>query len=482
LRPRGTLALQGGEEVRANFDPYSVAWTGEAKLHSIISLVISLLAGIALIASLSVPASAVIAFSVAPSEDGFIIAGSVGEYLVNSKAFLLKIDSEGREIWNRTYARDCASAFWTVSRVYGGYAVGGLSGCDETDAWIAKVDEEGRILWEKVYGKKEGNDSVLAFAPDYGGFFAAITTSCDRCFQKDTLIVRLDNDGNEVWRRVFNSMSYNSIKMIKRTGDGGLVAVGTVSRFDNSYPEVLKCDVWIMKLNAAGGVVWNRFLNLSPNLEWAWDVAESPEGYTVVGAVWGCKESCTTDGQRKSSIAFILKLNRNGDLVAENYVEWGHACSAWSVLGDGTVAGLFANETGKYVWIVRGNETISVLQKDLLILPNIGIVRMLETRDGYLLVSTACDGKCVWAGKFDLAGKLVWERTYGFPEDREREDFEVREVGSAEDGSNTAGSPAEVADSALGAGNNSFGNSKILFYALLLLIFAILIVVFSLRH
>jgi len=426
---------------------------------------LTLLSGIAVLLLISPVQAEVIPFSVAALDDGSLIGGMVVDD-AGERAFLLKVDLQGNEVWNRTYAENCSSAIWAVEKVQGGYALGGVSGCGPHNAWVALVDEEGKIIWERIYGaENQADDSVTALLPDGSGFLAAMTVaSCSECKTKDTWIVKFDGNGNELWRKVFDFGEYDSIKMLRRTGDGGVIAVGAVS---DSLTN-LNYDVLVIKLDAQGRVEWKGFFDLGFQ-DCAWDAAETAGGYTVVGGSWGCG-SCANASSPVAK-AFVLRLNRSGGQDALFYIEKGRATSAWSVLDDGktAIAGFSANGTGNYVWIMMGNETILVPRSDFFIFPILyGLVRMAETKDGYLLASSACSGNCIWLGKFGFNGNLISERTYMIPEIQGNESEDTIKVCPHAGDSSAIPSPSYN----YGAENTVPSNFNLPFYAVLTLVVA----------
>lgn len=162
-------------------------------------------------------------FSISKTNDGFVIAGIAGEgYLKNSHAWVLKVDSAGNEVWNRTYYGECISHFHTIVRVDGGYLAGCFTGCGKPYPWLLKIDEDGNILWEKKF--REFYGGVTAIAYSNGTAIAALTvnrcngSSCQK--YANTLILRIDSTGKETLTGKINYSAYDSIKMLKSVPDG----------------------------------------------------------------------------------------------------------------------------------------------------------------------------------------------------------------------------------------------------------------------
>jgi len=89
----------------------------------------------------------------------------------NVDFWLIKTDSDGDKQWSETYGgahNDLPRGFTETSD--GGYLLGGSTLRNYTvdsitylqqDAWLVKTDSEGNMLWNKTYGG-EGADSVTS--------------------------------------------------------------------------------------------------------------------------------------------------------------------------------------------------------------------------------------------------------------------------------------------------------------------------------
>ncbi|MEM4540140.1 MAG: hypothetical protein QXP46_01420 [Archaeoglobaceae archaeon] len=382
---------------------------------------------ILLLFALLTPVNAlIIPYSLISIENGFIIAGSTSwdysrENESKVQALIVKISPNGDIIWNKTYGY--ATAAYVIVKLEEGYGVGGVM---NGDAWIMKIDEEGNILWQKTYGCRDVQDSAVSVVADGKDIVALITvTSCD-VSNRDVWVLRFDREGNEIWRKVFDFGRYDSIKMAKKTRDGGLIAVGAVSE------DLVKLnyDIWVLKLDAQGNEEWSKFFDFGFQ-EVAWDVAELENGYAVVGGSWimvsiisckQCNQYSTGDNFTSLARGFVLKLDLDGNLNESKFLEFGLISSAWSVEtinGKIVIAGLGVNSTSAYLWISTPTEVIAIHGGDFNIIPVIyGVARLIGTEDGYLMTASGCNGSCLWTGKFDFDGKLMWKIEYRFDDNR----------------------------------------------------------------
>jgi predicted secreted protein len=107
------------------------------------------------------------------ADGGYALAGSTG-----GDFWLVKTDSNGNEQWNMIYggtSEDYANAL--VQTADGGYAIAGQKVGDRVDlrgykAWLVKTDSAGNALWNKTYGGTYGDDVAYALTQTGDGGYA----------------------------------------------------------------------------------------------------------------------------------------------------------------------------------------------------------------------------------------------------------------------------------------------------------------------
>ncbi|MCD0476798.1 T9SS C-terminal target domain-containing protein, partial [Flavobacterium sp. EDS] len=155
----------------------------------------------------------------------------------------------------------------------------------DLDYWIWKMDEKGDLDWQKSFGGS-GFDLLQSIKNTRdGGFILAGTSSSSNDFQKkdpskgltDYWVIKLDAKGEELWQRTLGGSGQDELICAFQTKDGGYMLGGSSSSSPiiNSLhaPEVLDAkpdpyskseksrgnmDYWIVKLNKAGEVEWQK--------------------------------------------------------------------------------------------------------------------------------------------------------------------------------------------------------------------------------
>jgi len=97
------------------------------------------------------------------SDSGYAIVGSV--YSILTPVVLIKTDSEGNEMWNRTY-HNSFSDYWFAEEFQqtddGGYIIIARERSDNHPcSWLIKTDANGNVEWDTIIGGFEWNDLML---------------------------------------------------------------------------------------------------------------------------------------------------------------------------------------------------------------------------------------------------------------------------------------------------------------------------------
>ena len=186
--------------------------------------------------------------------------------------------------WDKTFggSRD-DRANSIVSTPDGGYAVVGKTSSKAAgnyDFWVLKLDASGNLLWDKTFGgNKWDNASSIISTPD-SGYIVAGNTWSKGTSSGDLWILKLDAFGNLLWEKIIED--WNNVVTaeysIVSTPDGGYAVAG-YTRSKGAGKE----DAWIVKLNNKGDIIWDKTFGGS-GVENAKSIVLTPDGgYAVAG-------------------------------------------------------------------------------------------------------------------------------------------------------------------------------------------------------
>jgi hypothetical protein len=170
------------------------------------------------------------------SDGGYAIIGtSWASDLLPSTFEIIRTDSDGNMQWNKTYGGE--GKFYTAESGSGiitrdgGYLLAGVSLeeglANARLAWLVKTDSEGNIMWNKTYGEAGSWAFQVVQTQDRGYAFTGILNG------KDAWVVKTDTNGDLDWNLTFAGATFagSSVEDVGRciiqTSDGGYALVGT---------------------------------------------------------------------------------------------------------------------------------------------------------------------------------------------------------------------------------------------------------------
>jgi hypothetical protein len=266
---------------------------------------------------------------VASADGNYMIVGFTESYGAgHMDVWLLKIDPSGNLLWQKTYGTPGDDeGKEIISTSDGNYMIVGHTnyswGNTNEDAFLKKIDPSGNELWTKYYGGTlyETGHSVKQ-CTDGGYIFTGQTTSTGPA--GDTYLVRTDVNGNQVWAHTYGGSNNEEGKFILANSDGTF----TISAETNSNASA-DSNVQIMKLDANGGVIWNKIYG-GTDKDVAKTIRPTSDGGYIEAAI------SRSFGWINPEM-WLLRLNANGDtLWTRRYGSWDHDhCYAAKQTSDG---------------------------------------------------------------------------------------------------------------------------------------------------
>jgi len=272
------------------------------------------------------------------SNDGEVVGKSGND----SDYWLIKFDAEANIQWSKTYGGsndDVASSLNITND--GGYIISGYSRSNDGDVsgnegfqdyWIVKTDASGNIKWDKNYGFSGNDQAYEAFQTQDGGYFisgfidVSASNGQGNDLARNTLHgvgeywgIKLDTDGNTIWRRYFgggnNDRSYDAIE----TNDGGFIITGASESedFDKTDPKG-SYDYWAVRVSSSGDLIWTKSFGGS-EIDVSYGATRLPNGTNVMVG-----DSRSSDKDLSVNFgnadAWIITFDDNGNLLSQkNY-------------------------------------------------------------------------------------------------------------------------------------------------------------------
>jgi hypothetical protein len=178
------------------------------------------------------------------------------------------------------------------------------------------------LVWAKTYGgSKQDYANSIVVTKDNKYLVAGNTWSFDgdvdtthRRLLSDVWLLKLDENGNIIWKKNYGGSGGEGISAIMQTLDDGFIMVGSTTSSDGDVTENKgKADCWIIKIDSIGRIQWQKTIGGS-NDESLWSVFQTQNGDYIMG---GYSNSNNKDFPENSGLwdMWVLKLNSQGNLI-----------------------------------------------------------------------------------------------------------------------------------------------------------------------
>lgn len=275
------------------------------------------------------------AYSIVQTTDGgYILAGTKYVNVITdvdqNDFYILKLDSVGNISWDKrigalnrfSYARSIRQTD------DGGYIVAGYTdaeminsavnhittGTAYNDGYVAKLDASGNIEWENMYGGGLSDEIYSIRQTGDGGYIMAGSSSstdingATNNGGRDIYIVKLANNGEIEWQKLYGGAENDSASSIIQTADGGYI-ISILSGFSD-----------ILKLDSNGAIEWNKSID-GDKIN---DIHQTDDGGYIAGGTG------------------IYKLDKNGA------IEWKNTSYSAAAIQQTSDGGYVATQMQKY--------------------------------------------------------------------------------------------------------------------------------------
>ncbi len=271
------------------------------------------------------------------SDGGFLIGGHTLSDDIDVSAnnggvdfWLLRTDATGNILWDKNYGGSSTETGKCVQETPdGGFIfigdafsnngdVGGTAG--SFDFWVVKLDADGNIVWKELYGGSNAdNPEWIEPTPDGGYIIAGVTSSSDGDVTNnqgifDCWLLKIDATGTVQFSTTFGGSLEDAASFVQNTNDGGFIVVGNTYSSNGDIPGSNgDLDATCFKLDALGNLQWSRNFG-GTRMDFAECVRQTLDGGYIIT---GVTESFDLDfvGNHGSRDAFVIKLDADGNTL-----------------------------------------------------------------------------------------------------------------------------------------------------------------------
>ena len=223
-------------------------------------------------------------------DGGFIMAGYFqtinSVFSTFNHGYVIKTDSKGDTLWTVTFGDSLhqAVANCVAQTSDGGYIIGGFKVIDTfyDYNYILKIDSAGKKIWEKTYGDATGTYDYLVnsiIQSKDGNYYATGAKALDATFGyggiSNLYVFKLNPNGDSLWQKYYANDS-SSGRDIIQAADGELVVTGGNNIGMNN-------NVYIAKISSSGILRWEKNLPTVPNGYGTSIMQTTDRGYAICG-------------------------------------------------------------------------------------------------------------------------------------------------------------------------------------------------------
>ena len=187
---------------------------------------------------------------------GFIILNNVSRSSETSTVELIRLDMWGDVDWTSEIWSTGWWIGWNVVQDSDGgfFIIGEMDGeTDHTVPLVVKVDLRGEWLWRQNYYEATGATVYAAVSSGNGPLIAGSLSH--EGGGNDGFALRANSTGDFIWWYAYGDSGDDWFQDAAVANDGGYVLAGASS----SYTYGGDADVYVMKIDNGGGIVWQSF-------------------------------------------------------------------------------------------------------------------------------------------------------------------------------------------------------------------------------
>jgi len=191
-------------------------------------------------------------------EDGYLILGTMRpSFTSNDQLYLLNIDRRGNKRWSKVLesTTDDSGVSIVPTLDGNGYLIAGIA-FDETngrkdDLLLVEVDLEGQEIWRKISGTNKNDKAKGLVALSDGYIIASNSPVIDNSAinnMNDIVLYKVDASGDSLWTKAYGeAQQIEEVNDLILTSDGNLVITGTAESFDK---------LLVAKFDPNGNSIW----------------------------------------------------------------------------------------------------------------------------------------------------------------------------------------------------------------------------------
>lgn len=242
------------------------------------------------------------------SDGGFLLLATSRSFATSTQIYLIKVDQNGNKVWEKNYGGtggDAGKAI--IPTADGNYlilATTSSKGVGNFDVELIKINSNGEVIWDKTYGGTDWDEGTYVIQISDGSFIVSgYSLSYTVSGGHDWMLLKFNSDGDFVWRKMFGGPYQDYANSVREANDGFVIG-GTLML--QIQPRSLS-DLLVIKTDFDGNEIWRKQFGGLENENGGSIYINSDGNYIISGS----SESYSS----KSDILFI-NINSSGEITS----------------------------------------------------------------------------------------------------------------------------------------------------------------------
>jgi len=213
--------------------------------------------------------------------DGYLITGFTTSFGNGGKdLWIVRLDKNRRELWNHFYGgMSMETGYEAIQTKDNGFIILAQTysyGAGLSDIWIIKIDSIGNMLWDKTYGTEAVDIGYDICESNEEGYIIAGTTTTKKTNSLDGYIIKIDSVGNTIWSQTYGGLDVDGISSVAKIADEyGYVVLGQTKSYmldksrikkrgfigriiSNIFKKKPTSEIWIISVDEFGDRNWHN--------------------------------------------------------------------------------------------------------------------------------------------------------------------------------------------------------------------------------
>lgn len=209
---------------------------------------------------------------------------------MSSDIYIINLNKYGNTLWEKVYGDEHFDAARSVIPVAGGYVIAGDQwghGYGRLDTYLMKTDKTGLKVWENHFGtKSRENGFKVKLCKDCGFLVMGYSRGFQNWGSGDFFVIRTDSEGNEIWQNNYGGNLDDYGMDLIENDDGSIFMIGTRAGFFNDVQAnymVHDADILLIKTDNNGNELWQKtFGNTGHDFGYA--ILKAQDGLFILGS------------------------------------------------------------------------------------------------------------------------------------------------------------------------------------------------------